>query len=77
MKKTLIILFVLLPFVASGSLSYSQDSEIEEVVVIGSYLKSTPGDDALPVQVLDRNFIDSIGANSLSCLLYTSPSPRD
>ena len=66
MKKTLFILFALLPLVAAGSLSYSQDNEIEEVVVTGSYLKSTPGDEALPVQVLDRNFIDGIGANSLS-----------
>ena len=66
MKKTLIILFVLFPLMAASSLSYSQDNEIEEVVVTGSYLKSTPGDEALPVQVLDRNFIDGIGANSLS-----------
>ena len=46
MKKTLFILFAILPLVAAGSLSYSQDNEIEEVVVTGSYLKSTPGDEA-------------------------------
>ena len=54
--------FVLAPW----NLSYAQDLDIEEVVITGSYLKSNPGDEALPVQVLERDYIDGIGANSLS-----------
>ena len=42
------------------------NATIEEVQVTGSYIKGTPGDSALPVQILDRSYIDSIGAVSVS-----------
>ena len=40
----------------------ADNATIEEVQVTGSYIKGTPGDSALPVQILDRSYIDSIGA---------------
>ena len=39
---------------------------IQEVQVTGSYIKATPGDSASPVQVIDRSYIDSIGATSVA-----------
>mgnify|MGYP000238792765 CR=1 FL=1 len=39
---------------------------VEEVTVTGSYIQSTPGDEARPVQILNNEYISSIGANSLA-----------
>ena len=54
----------LIPLITASS--YSLTQEVEEVVVTGSYIKGTPGDSALPVQILDRSFIEGIGANSVA-----------
>lgn len=40
--------------------------QLEEVLVTGSHIKSSAGDEALPVQVLDRDYIDSIGATTVA-----------
>jgi iron complex outermembrane receptor protein len=37
----------------------ADNTTIEEVQVTGSYIKGTPGDSALPVQILDRSYIES------------------
>ena len=54
-------------FLATPSV-LAQDSlgTIEEIQVTGSYIKSSPGDAALPVQVLNRDYIDGIGATSVA-----------
>ncbi|MDG1496159.1 MAG: hypothetical protein P8Q91_09865, partial [Porticoccaceae bacterium] len=44
----------------------ADNTTIEEVQVTGSYIKGTPGDSALPVQILDRSYIESIGATSVA-----------
>lgn len=54
----------ILPIITANSVSLAQ--EVEEVVVTGSYIKGTPGDSALPVQVLDRSFIEGVGATSVA-----------
>ena len=54
----------LIPLITASSFSLAQ--EVEEVVVTGSYIKGTPGDSALPVQILNRDFIEGIGANSVA-----------
>lgn len=41
----------------------------EELIVTGSYIKSTPGDSVMPVQVLDRSYIDGIGATTIADIL--------
>ena len=49
--------------ILSANTALAEDNAtIEEVQVTGSYIKGTPGDSALPVQILDRSYIDSIGA---------------
>ncbi len=41
----------------------------EELIVTGSYIKGTPGDSVMPVQTLDRSYIDSIGATTVADIL--------
>lgn len=43
----------------------AQDSEIEEVVVTGSFIRGTPGDAPSPVNVIDRAAIDAQGATGI------------
>lgn len=53
--------------------SFAQDAAdndtLEEVMVTGSYIKSTPGDAAVPVQVLSRDDLDAIGATSVADII--------
>jgi iron complex outermembrane receptor protein len=51
---------------AANTVLAADNATIEEVQVTGSYIKGTAGDSALPVQILDRSYIDSIGATSVS-----------
>ena len=44
--------------------SFAQD--VEEVVITGSYLKGSPTDGASPVEVVDRETIEDIGATSIA-----------
>ena len=44
--------------------SFGQD--IEEVMVTGSYIKGSPTDGASPVEVVDRETIEDIGATSIA-----------
>ncbi|EGG30776.1 TonB-dependent receptor [Aequoribacter fuscus] len=39
-----------------------QDSQLEEVVITGSYIKSTGEDEASPVEVLNSDYIVNSGA---------------
>ena len=61
------------PLLSVSSFTLAQEEKLEEIVVTGSYIKGTPGDSALPVQVLDRSFIEGIGAK-LRCRCYCQPS---
>jgi len=42
------------------------EEEVEEVVVTGSYIKSSPTDGASPVEIVDRSTIDDLGATSIA-----------
>ena len=44
--------------------SLSQD--VEEIVITGSYLKGSPTDGASPIEVIDRETIENIGATSIA-----------
>ena len=44
--------------------SFGQD--VEEVVITGSYLKGSPTDGASPIEVVDRETIEDIGATSIA-----------
>jgi len=53
----------------SASYAVAEDNSqatIEEIQVTGSYIKGSPDDAALPVQVLDRDYIEGIGATSVA-----------
>ena len=62
---TLIIFFN--PIFAQDNTSI-QDQEIEEIVVTGSYLKTSPTDGASPVDVIDRESIENFGVNTVADL---------
>ncbi len=51
---------------AFGMLPAASAQEIEEVVVTGSYIKSSPTDGASPVDVLDRGYLDEMAAVTIS-----------
>ena len=45
-----------------------EDQDIEEIVVTGSYLKTSPTDGASPVDVIDRESIENFGVNTVADL---------
>ena len=55
------------PIFAQDSTSI-QDQDIEEIVVTGSYLKTSPTDGASPVDVIDRESIENFGVNTVADL---------
>ena len=60
---------VLIPLITASSFAVSQEAaetKIEEVLVTGSYLKSSAKDGASPIVVVDRDNIDQMGAMSIS-----------
>ena len=48
------------------SFQFIAEEEVEEVVVTGSYIKSSPTDGASPVEIVDRSEIDDLGATSIA-----------
>ena len=69
MKFKKISSLALIPLIAASSFAISQegkDAKIEEVLVTGSYLKSSPKDGASPIVIVDRANIDQMGAMSIS-----------
>ena len=65
-----------------------EETELEEIVVVGSQIKGAQINSALPVSIISSEDIDILGLDSGEellenmaemglCLLYTSPSPRD
>lgn len=51
---------------ATGAVAQAAEQELEEVVVTGSYIKSSPTDGASPVDVVDRNYIDELAPVSIA-----------
>jgi iron complex outermembrane receptor protein len=51
--------------------THAQDNTefLEEVVVTGSYIRSTPGDAVVPVQVMGRDQIESFGATTAADII--------
>lgn len=67
------ILSLAISIIAAGAAgtSYGQQNsdEIEEIMVTGSYIKSSPGDEPVPVQVMSRDDLDAIGATTVSDII--------
>ena len=81
--KYLLLLACAVVFSVNAQESDSSN-DVEEVVVTGTQIKGARINEALPVTVITADDIDDRGINSgdellatLTCLLYTSPSPRD
>lgn len=69
MKYKKISSLALIPLLTASSFAISQegtDTKIEEVLVTGSYLKSSAKDGASPIVIVDRDNIDQMGAMSIS-----------
>ncbi|MFT4721874.1 MAG: iron complex outermembrane receptor protein, partial [Candidatus Azotimanducaceae bacterium] len=45
---------------------FAADTAIEEVVVTGSYIKSSPTDGASPIDVVNRDYIDEMAAVTIA-----------
>lgn len=63
---------------ASGMTANAQEEErkLEAVTVTGSFISGTPEDTALPVDVIDRADLDSIGAPSVNEILRNLPATQ-
>ena len=69
MKHTQFLLLSLLLVVwggVSSSVYAQEDDALEEVIVTGSYIKSSPTDGASPVDIVSRDDIDEMGALDIS-----------
>jgi iron complex outermembrane receptor protein len=62
-KKALIIAMVA-PLLSINVMA--AEPELEEVIVTGSYIKSSPRDGASPIDVVTRDYIDEIGAITIA-----------
>lgn len=68
-KLVTIAISLALTSIASAQDSSIEKDDVERIIVTGSYIKRTSVDAAEPVQVLDRNFIESSGATTVSELI--------
>ena len=89
-KKSLVVgaSFIASSFIMVPQTAFAQSAEtIEEedvITVTGSHIKRDPSRSASPLSIIDRETFEDLGianpidfVRSLTCLLYTSPSPRD
>ena len=61
MIRKLYLFLFLLPL-STATIYADDDRQVEEVVVTGSYIKGSPTDGASPVEIYDRDTIETIGA---------------
>ena len=62
--KYLLSLILLMPLVAMTQDSDNSDSEVEEVVVVGSQIKGAKITGALPVTIITEEDIEGLGVDS-------------
>ncbi|WP_043320118.1 TonB-dependent siderophore receptor [Microbulbifer sp. HZ11] len=72
-RKTLSAAISLAIVSGSCAVAAQEDGTLEEVMVTGSYIKSSPDDAAVPVQVVGREYIDSIGATTVADVMARLP----
>lgn len=59
-------MYLITIFGLGSHMALAEDKIIEEVVITGSYIKSSATDGASPVDVLDRNYIDEMAAVTIA-----------
>ncbi len=74
MKKKILAFLTLLPLVAFNSFLFSDDEEVEAVVVTGSYIKTDREEIDIPVDVFDRGEYGAAGAPSMREVLRNMPA---
>ena len=62
MKLNKLLGFIARPFLAVTIVA----QEVEEVVITGSYIKSSPTDGASPVEIIGRDEIDNLNATTIA-----------
>ena len=58
-------LYLMTILVLGPKMALAQEQAVEEIVVTGSFIKGTPKDAALPVDVLTRTDLEDVGNPSL------------
>ena len=81
-KKSLVVgaSFIASNIVLTPQIAFAQDEEtvrIDEVIVTARKREESLQDVPLAVTALDKAAIDNLHTSTITCLLYTSPSPRD
>ncbi len=66
-------LLAVLGFVSFGSVQAAQEGVVEEVIVTGSYIRGTPEDAALPVDVIDAEEMAERGSPTALDLIRAMP----
>ena len=67
--KCLMLFLLILSLDSLFAQEVENDQSIEEIVVTGSYLKTSPTDGASPIDVIDREAIENFGANTVADLV--------
>ena len=74
MNKKILAFLALLPFVTFNSFLYSDDEDVEAVVVTGSYIKTDREEIDIPVDVFDRGEYGAAGAPNMREVLRNMPA---
>ena len=67
--KYLMLFLLIMSLNTLSAQEVEADESIEEIVVTGSYLKTSPTDGASPIDVIDREAIENFGANTVADLV--------
>ena len=70
MKKKILAFLTLLPLVAFNSFLFSDDEDVEAVVVTGSYIKTDREEIDIPVDVFDRGEYGAVLTSVFIFLLF-------
>ena len=74
MNKKILAFLALLPLVTFNSFLYSDDEDVEAVVVTGSYIKTDREEIDIPVDVFDRGEYGAAGAPNMREVLRNMPA---
>ena len=72
--KIKFLTYLLFPVLLASQFIYSEDDDVEEVVVTGSYIKTDREEIAVPVDVFDRGEYNNAGAPNMREVLRNMPA---
>ena len=74
MKIKYLAYLALIPFLSFSTAIFSEDEEVEEVVVTGSFIKTNREEIDIPVDVFDRGEYGAAGAPNMREVLRNMPA---